>query len=122
VRTGLVRLSVAVALVAVVLGAWRSWPHLSDERAHLTDAAAERAAAVHEGLPVERFDAMKARVDRGETWWVDVPEGRAEGLTTRGAVYRTYALYWLLPALPASSRSGADEVFRLRPVRVVHGS
>jgi hypothetical protein len=113
VRGGLVRLSVVAALVAVVLGAWRSWPQVSDERAHLTKAEAERAAAVHEGLPAARFDAMKARVGRGDTWWLDVPEGEAEGLTTRGAVYRTYALYWLLPALPASSRADADEVFRL---------
>ncbi len=112
-RNVLVRLSVAAALVAVVLGAWRSWPHLSDERSHLSKAGAERAAAVHEGLPVARFDAMKARVARGETWWLDVPDGGAEGLTTRGAVYRTYALYWLLPALPAASREDADEVFRI---------
>jgi hypothetical protein len=42
-----------------------------------------------------------------------VPEGAAEGLTTRGAIYRTYALYWLLPALPAASREEADEVFRI---------
>jgi hypothetical protein len=113
VRLALVRLSVAAALVAVVIGAWRSWPQLSDARSHLTKAVAERAAAVHEGLPVARFDAMKARVGRGETWWLDVPEGGAEGLTTRGAIYRTYALYWLLPALPAASRADADEVFRI---------
>jgi hypothetical protein len=56
---------------------------------------------------------MKSRVGRGEEWWLDVPEGEAEGLTTRGAVYRTYALYWLLPALPSASREGADEVFRI---------
>jgi hypothetical protein len=113
VRSALVRLSVAGALVAIVLGAWRSWPHLSDERSHLTRAEAERAAAVHEGLPVARFDAMRARVGRGDTWWLDVPAGQSEGLTNRGAVYRTYALYWLLPALPASSPATATKVFRL---------
>jgi hypothetical protein len=111
-RALLVRLSVAGALVAIILGAWRSWPHLSDERAHLTDAQAERAAAVHEGLPVARFDAMKARVGRGDRWWLEIPPGEPEGLTTRDAVYRTYALFWLLPALPAASRENADVVFR----------
>ena len=116
-RAYLARLSVTVALVAIVLGAWRSWPHLSDERSHLTKAQAERAAAVHEGLPVVRFDAMKARVGRGDTWWLDVPAGSPEGLTTRGGVYRTYALYWLLPALPATSREGADQVFRIPVAR-----
>ena len=113
-RVGLVRLSAALALVAVVLGAWRSWPHLSDERSHLTGAEVERAFGERQGLPVARFDAMKARVGRGDTWWLDVPEGAYQGLTTRGAVYRTYALYWLLPALPAASRAQADEVFRIR--------
>ena len=68
---------------------------------------------MHEDLPVARFDAMKAAVRRGDTWWLDVPEGSPEGLTTRGGVYRTYALYWLLPALPASSRDEADQVFRI---------
>jgi hypothetical protein len=113
VRQALVRLSVAGALVALALGAWDSWPHLSDERSDLMKAEAARAAAVNEGLPVDTFDAMKARLGRGDRWWLDVPEGEPEGLTTRGAVYRTYALYWLLPALPASSRGEADEVFEL---------
>jgi hypothetical protein len=113
VRRQLVRLSAVGALVAVVLGAWRSWPHLSDERSHLTKAQAERAAAVHEGLPVARFDAMRAQVGRGDRWWLDIPPGEPEGLTTRGDVYRTYALYWLLPALPAPSRAEADKVFRI---------
>jgi hypothetical protein len=111
------RLCAAGALIAVVLGAWRSWPHLSDERAHLTKAQAERAAALHEGLPVARFDAMRSQLARGETWWLDVPEGEEEGLTTRGAVYRTYALFWFLPALPADSRAEADEVFRIPSAR-----
>ena len=116
-RAALVRLSVAGALVAVVLGARNSWPHLSSERAHLTEGQAERAAAVHEGLPVARFDAMKVRVGRGDTWWLDVPAGASEGLTTRGGVYRTYALYWLLPALPATSRERADQVFLIPVAR-----
>ena len=72
---------------------------------------------MHEGLPVARFDELKARVGKGRRWWLDVPEGDAEGLTTRGAVYRTYALYWLLPALPADSQADADEVLRIPPSR-----
>jgi hypothetical protein len=113
VRAALVWLSVAGALVAIALGARDSWSHLSSERSRLTDAQAERAAAVNERLPMGLFDRMRARVGRGERWWLDVPDGSPQGLTTRWAVYRTYALYWLLPALPASSPEDADEVFRI---------
>jgi hypothetical protein len=117
VRTALVRLSVAGALVAAVLGARHSWPDLSSQRAHLSKAEAERAAAVHEGLPMAVFDAMRARVGRGDTWWLEIPVGPPVGLTTRDAVYRTYALYWLLPALPAASPEDATEVFRIPEAR-----
>jgi hypothetical protein len=113
-RLALVRLVLAGAVAAAVAGAWRSWPHLSSERAHLIRSEAERAAAVHEGLPVAVFDGWRARLGKGDRWWLDLPDGRTEGLTTRGAVYRTYALYWLLPALPAPSEHDATDVFRLR--------
>ena len=113
VRIGLVRLSVLAALAAIVLGARHTWPNLGREHAHLTKAQALRAAAVHEGLPVALFDRWKAELKPGERWWLEVPAGAPEGLTTRGAVYRTYALYWFLPNLPASSRARAGVVFRL---------
>jgi hypothetical protein len=112
-RVALVRLVVAAALAAAVLGAWRSWPALSD-RDHLGKGEAERAAAVHEHLPVATFDAWRARLGKGDRWWLDLPRGETVGLTTRGAVYRTYALYWFLPALPAPSERDATDVFRLR--------
>jgi hypothetical protein len=113
VRVALVRLSVAGALVAVVLGARNSWPNLSEQRAHLTEAQAARAAAVHERLPVGLFDRMRAQVGRGDRWWLEIPIGRPEGLTTRDAIYRLYAVYWLLPALPADSAEDATHRFRI---------
>jgi hypothetical protein len=113
VRRGLVRLSAAAAAAAAVLGLWTTWPLLGDERSDLTRAEAAGAAAVNERLPLDEFEAMRARVGRGDTWWIEVPEGDVQGLTTRGAVYRTFALYWLLPALPAGSREEADAVFRI---------
>jgi len=113
VRVALVRLSVLAALAAIVLGLWHTWPDLGHEHAHLTKAQALRAAAVHEGLPVALFDRWKSELRPGERWWLDVPTGAAEGLTTRGAVFRTYALYWFLPNLPASSRASAGVVFRV---------
>ena len=98
----------AGALAAAVLGARHTWPNLSSQRAHLTAAEAERASAKNEGLPVDRFDAMRSRVKRGDRWWLQMPSG---SLDEERALYRTYALYWLLPAVPAPSRERATDVF-----------
>jgi hypothetical protein len=111
VRGALVRLSALGAVAAVVLGARHTWPDLGHARAHLNAAEAARAAAVHEGLPVALFDRWKARLRPGERWWLEVAPGAPEGLTTRGAVYRAYAVYSLLPNLPATSKAKADVVF-----------
>ena len=103
----------AAAVAAIFLGAQRTWPDLAQARMHLTKAEAARASGEHENLPVELFERWKAELKPGQRWWLDVPEGREEGMTNRGAVYRTFALYWLLPNLPARSERSADVVFRL---------
>ncbi len=112
-RGALARLSAVAALAAVVLGARHTWPDLGNARAHLTVAEAARAAAVHEALPVALFERWKARLRPGDRWWLEVSPGAPEGLTNRGAVYRAYAAYWLLPNLPAASKAKADVVFVL---------
>jgi hypothetical protein len=112
VRAVIVRASVAAALAAVVLGGILSWDRLGDSRAHLSDFHADRYAAIHERLPVSTFDRWRAQLGEGDRWWLDVPPGPSVGLTNRGAVHRTYALYWFLPALPAPSREEATDVFR----------
>ena len=112
-RVALVRLSVAGALVAVVLGARTTWPDLSSQRAHLTSAQAARAAAVHERLPVALYDSLRSGLEKGDRWWLQLPRGRPEGLTTRDAIYRLYALYWFLPATPADFAADATDRLRI---------
>jgi hypothetical protein len=104
----------AGAVVAIVLGFGSTWSHLGDERRHMTDAEALRAAAVHERLPVGLFDRFKARLHRGDRWWLDLPQGPAEALAHRSDVYRAYAVFWFLPAVPADSRRDATVVFTIR--------
>jgi hypothetical protein len=113
VRRFLGALGIAGALAALVLGGVRTWERLGDARAHLSEAEADRAAAVHEGLPVEVFERWRAQLEERDRWWLELPKGDEVGLTTRDAVYRTFAVYWFLPALPASSKDDATDVFRL---------
>jgi hypothetical protein len=114
VRRALVRLSALGALAAVVVGCWQTWPNLGGAHAHLTASQADVAAAVHEGLPVATFVKWKAELHKGDRWWLAVPAGAPEGLTTRGEVYRAFATYYFLPALPATSPADATVVFHLR--------
>jgi hypothetical protein len=117
VRAALVRLSAVGALAAAVLGARQTWPDLGHARAHLTAAQAETAAAAHEQLPIGLFERWRAQLHRDDRWWLEVPAGAPEGLTNRGAVYRAFAVYFFLPALPAGSAKDATVVFHLREPR-----
>ena len=105
------------AVLASVLGARHSWPALGHERAHLTAAEAEDAAAVHEHLPVSLFRRLRARLHPEDRWWLDVPQGSAQALAHRGDVYRAYAVFWFLPAVPAESRTDATVVFKISHAR-----
>ena len=116
-RGALAALSALAAAAAVVLGARHTWPDLSHGRFHETRAQALQAPARHEQLPLALFEQWKSRLRPGQTWWLAVPEGGSEGLTTRGGVYRTFAFYWFLPNLPARSAEDADVVFKLSAVR-----
>lgn len=113
-RGALVRLSALGALAAVVVGSVQTWRDLGRAHVHLTASQAAVAAAAHEGLPVETFVQWKSRLHKGDRWWLDVPAGAPEGLTSRGEVYRAFATYYFLPALPASSPADATVVFRLK--------
>jgi hypothetical protein len=117
VRRALVALSALVALGAVVVGGRQTWPSLGHVDRHTTAAEAQVAPAVHEGLPVATFERWKRQLHRGDRWWLDIPAGAPEGLTNRGAVYRAFATYYFLPALPASSEADATVVFHLHSAR-----
>ena len=117
VATGGARLLLAAVVAAggvaaVGLGVRDTWRGLA-EGPRLSAARAAHAAAVHEEFPVALFDRWKAELRPGQRWWIDIAPGARRGLTTRGAQYVTYALYWLLPNLPARSEREADVVFRV---------
>jgi len=113
VRIALARLSTAGALVALAVGGWHTWSDLGSAHAHLSATQAANAAATREHLSVALFDSLRARLTPGQRWWLGVPAGAPEGFGTRGNVYRAYAVFSLLPSLPASSEADADVVFSL---------
>ncbi|HZT91633.1 MAG TPA: hypothetical protein VFA05_06305 [Gaiellaceae bacterium] len=112
VRAALAACVAAGGVAAVALGAPGTWRELH-RGPRLTAAQAATAAAAHEGLPVALFARWKAELRPGERWWLVVAPGVRRGLTTRGAEYQTYALYALLPNLPARSERAAGVVFRV---------
>jgi hypothetical protein len=109
----LLALALLVAGAAAVLGASQTWPLLSSGGVRVDPLAAAEAPALHEHLPVAQFLRWRRRLTPADRWWLEVPAGATVGMTRRGEVYRTFAFYWFLPALPASSRSTATVVFRL---------
>jgi hypothetical protein len=102
----------AAAVAATVMGASRSWGPLGASQ-HLSRTEAANAAAVHEHLPVALFDRLRARLQPGDRWWLEIPAGRPDAFSNRGSVYRAYAVFWFLPALPADSKSVATVAFRI---------
>jgi hypothetical protein len=113
----LLALALLSALAATVLGVGQTWPMLNGGGVRVSALAAAEAPAVHEHLPVEQFLRWRRRLRAADRWWLAVPEGASVGMTYRGEVYRTFAFYWFLPALPASSERTATVVFRLSAAR-----
>lgn len=91
---GLARTALALAALASIgLGFARVWPELGrqhDRYARLSDREVRLAGALHEHLDPRAFELFRARVAGHATYSLDA-----------NFVYRTFAVYWLLPAVPA---------------------
>ena len=91
---GLARTALAlVAAASVAFGLARVWPELGrqhDRYARLTPHDVELAGAIHEHLDPRAFARFRERVAGHDTYSLDAD-----------FVYRTFATYWLLPAVPS---------------------
>ena len=100
------------AVVAITIGFPKTWDELSAAHSRLSASEARIAPAVHEQLDLSLVDVWAAQIGPHDRWWIVVPADRPEGLTTRAEVYRAYATYAFLPAVPASSLADATVVLR----------
>jgi hypothetical protein len=98
---GRVRYALAlVALASAGLGFARVWPELGrqhDRYARVSERDARLAGAIHEHLDPRAFERFDTRVGTARRYYLDADY-----------VYRTFAVYWLLPAVPVQSPADAD--------------
>jgi hypothetical protein len=93
-------LPLALAVASIGVGVARVWPELGrqhDRYAQLDDREVRLAGAIHEHLDPEAFERFSERVAPGDRYTLEA-----------NFVYRTFAVYWLLPAVPAESPGEAD--------------
>ena len=100
------------AVVAALIAFPTTWDNLSGAHVRLDREAVQVAPAVHEQLDLALVASWAEQVGPTDRWWIVLPADRPEGLTTRGAVYRAYATFALLPAVPAASIADATVVLR----------
>jgi hypothetical protein len=90
---GLARTALSlVALASIGLGFASVWPELGRQHeryAQLTPRDVALAGALHEHLDPAAFDRFRTRLGTNERYSLEA-----------NFVYRTFAVYWLLPAVP----------------------
>jgi hypothetical protein len=106
----------AIALASAALGAAKIWPRLADERARWADATpAEAARAIwsESPLPPALFDFYRAQLRPGDRYWVQARPAPETSLE-KPLLVRSYAAYWLLPAIQVRRLADATAVLSFR--------
>lgn len=95
-----------------------TWGWLSEQRAasvELTPVDRVEAAGYKHFLPVEGFNFFRSHVRRGDRYLLLAPEGQSFPGVDRPAAARTFARYYLLPAVLVDDPRDATLVFSLGP-------
>jgi hypothetical protein len=103
------------------VGAVRLWPELSRARsreAGLSRAQAARAIWRESPLPPSLYDFWRSRVRRGDRFYLAARSESARSLE-RPLIVRSYAAYWLLPAVEVRRPQRANVIltYRVDPKR-----
>lgn len=93
---------IAFAVASTVFGFARTWPHLTLERERYERLTEARAARLTSERPVLRqlFDFYKQQVRPSDRYFVQAP---ASAQHPSAYVVRSYAAYWLLPAVEVTN-------------------
>jgi len=113
VTRALVALSAALALVSTGLTLPDTWAWLAEQRTELEElepADRMRAAGYNNRLPVGGFDFFRANVRRGDRVFVLAREGTSVRGVDFPTAARTFARYYLLPAVVVDDPQNATVV------------
>jgi hypothetical protein len=115
-------LIVAASIVASLGAFWTALEGLRDTYGRLSPGERERAAGTHEDLGGPAWDAIKAQLGPGDRFAV-IGQRKADDESRReNLVTKTYASYWLLPAVQVSDPGRADVTIYVNPSPVPEGA
>ena len=103
----------AIALVSTAMTFPDTWSWLSEQReasAQLSDASRFQAAGFNNRLPVGGFDFFRTHVKRGDRVYVHAREGTSMRGVDFPTAARTFARYYLLPAIVVDDPADATVV------------
>ncbi len=109
-RNAAAGLCAAIALVSTALTLPDTWSWLSEQRRDAEDLSAVdrvQAPGFNNRLPVGGFDFFRAHVKRGDRVYVLAREGSSMRGVDFPTAARTFARYYLLPAIVVDNPSDA---------------
>jgi hypothetical protein len=113
VRNAAAGVCAAIALVSTAMTLPDTWSWLSEQHevsAQLSDASRFQAAGFNNRLPVGGFDFFRTHVKRGDRVFVLARQGTSMRGVDFPTAARTFARYYLLPAIVVDDPSDATVV------------
>jgi len=105
--------ALAVALASGVKDYRGTWHWLSGQRSQFARLSAQDRAAepgTAQLLPVDAFDYFRARLHRGDRYYLAVEPGAFTAGVSREQAGRIFGRYYLLPAVQVETPAKADVV------------
>ena len=118
VRRLAVWVGVAVLVVSSAVTAWPLWDQLHDFRrvyGPMSSAERERAAGTQNAFDAASWDELRSRLRRGDRYAVIGQPETTEDAAIENLVARTYASFWLLPAVQVRSPAAANALIYFKP-------